>query len=180
MQRSECRQLGFSLIEIAIVLFLMALLASVAAVSARGMIGGATQQDLLAQIESLDAQARRQAQQTGQPVELVVDSDQGTITISAPDRYGDSMAIARYSLPAGYGFEQAWRWRRGQRDKQSLLNLQYDGMGITSTWGTTIAGPDTEEAITMLVLGETGQVLILEDDEQAQEILAQVHRRNPR
>lgn len=177
MRRSRRPHPGFTLIEIAVVLFLMALLASVAAVSARGMLGGATQQDLIAQLGSLDAQARRQAQQTGQEVRLELDSDASRVTLTRRGEQKDVM-LARYDLPSGYELSQAWSWRRDQRDWESPLVLLYDAQGVAATWGVTVTGPNDEEQVALLVIGATGQTIELEDDEQAQDILAQVHRRN--
>jgi type II secretion system protein H len=177
MKRRRHRQIGFSLIEIAVVLALMALLASVAAVSARGMIGGATQQDLLAQLRSLDAQARRQSQQTGQTIRLELDTDANRMTLTKPGTKGEAL-IAQYGLPGGYKLTQAWSWRRGQRDNQNPLVLLYDAQGVAPSWGVTLTGPDEDDEVALLVLGATGQAVELENDEQAQDILAQVHRRD--
>jgi len=171
------RQSGFTLIEIAVVLVLMALLATVTAVSARGMIGGATQQEVLAQIQSLDAQARRHAQETGRSVSLELDTTTNRLTLTQ-DQQQRAVALAQYELPRGYTLGQAWRWRGDARDMQTRIAVTYDPHGVAPTWGVTLAGIGSDQPTSLLVLGSTGQTTFWENDGQVQDILSQNHRRD--
>gem|GEM_PF-3529493 len=182
MRRRHERQHGFTLIEIAVVLVLMALLAATVALGSRGMIGGATREDILSQIESIDASARQYAQQTQQPVRLEVDRFTQRLTLSTPDR-PDVTPLPSYQLPRGYLLENTWKLHRGERISQNPLVLTYDPQGWTSTWGLALKSPtrssdEPPETDVLLVLGATGQTTRWESDESAQDILAEASRRD--
>lgn len=178
----HARQHGFTLIEIAVVLVLMALLAATVALGSRGMIGSATREDILSQVELIDASARQHAQQTQQPVRLEVDRFTQRLTLSTPDR-PDAPPLQAYQLPRGYSFENTWKLQRGERFVQNPLILTYDPQGWTSTWGLTLKSPprssdEPPKTDALLVLGATGQTTRWESDEAAQDILSQARRRD--
>lgn len=162
----------------------MALLASTVALSARGLVGGATSDDILGQIESLDTSARRHARQSGMAVQMQLDTTTGQVTLTESGQ-SDASPLGGYALPKGYELKDAWRMRRGERVLQPQLILTYDPNGVTSTWGVTLSPPGTPgseqpatETKALLVLGLTGQTTQWESDEQVRDILAQTQRRD--
>ena len=169
-------QYGFTLIEVAAVLVLAAMLAAVVVVSSRGMTAGVTAEEAIAQIESIDLQARRHARQTGHPVQITIDTHDGSLLLSQEDQ-SDS-PIAGYRLPRGYSMPKAWVWRGGQREERSQLVVHYDARGTSDDWGMSLKGSDQGAADFLFMAGATGQLIQLESDEQARDILAQVRRRD--
>ena len=169
---------GFTLIEITVVLFLVALLASAVAVSSRGMLRGATLDETTAQIGSLDADARRSAQRLGYPVELHLDTGTRQMTLLDPNQSGSS-PLGGYVLPAGYELRDAWRMVQGERVKGDEMVVRYSPDGTSTTWGLSLHAPSEEEpsqASVIVVLGMTGQLTEWESDEQAQDIFAAARR----
>lgn len=177
MRSIRSTQPGFTLIEIAVVLVLMALLASVVAVSARGMVGGATGEEVIAQIASLETEARQTAEQTGQEVVFVIDQDHGLLRLTTPKQYAGKQ-FSSYQLPAGYTIERTWVLRRGQQEFVGDLRLQYSRNTEALTWGVTLIEPGGTER-SFMIAGLTGQLTLLETDETARNILARLGRRHP-
>ena len=171
---------GFTLIEVALVLVLVAILASAVAFSGRGLLRGATMDDTIAQIGSLDAQARRIARRTGLPVDLHVDTD-GQRLILQDAQESDSTPLGSYTIPTGYELHSAWRRSGSERLQGGAMVVRYEPDGSAATWGFAIQPADAEQpdqANAVVVLGLTGQLSVLENDEQVQDIMATALRRD--
>ena len=163
---------GFTLIEIAVVIVLVGLLASAVAVASGGIIGGATREEAITQIGSLDAEARRLAKQRRRVLELVIDREGQTLLVRDPQAPSDP-PLSSVSLPGSQSLTKLWRRSRGEQVEQTSLTLRYEPDGTSPTWGLRIAGPDGQEQTqSILILGMTGQMTVWENDEQAQDILA--------
>lgn len=164
---------GFTLIEIAVVLVLVALLASAIAVSASGMIRGATLEETIAQIESLDREARQTAQRLSAPVELHINRETKQFILRAPDTPGEP-PLSSLVLSRRFELAQAWRLVQGEPQDDETLVVRYEPDGTATTWGLTISDRNTQDDLaSVVILGMTGQMTQWEDHEQAKDILAE-------
>lgn len=169
-ERSAC---AFTLIEIVVVLFLMALLASLIAVSANGMIRGATLEEVVAQIGSLDQEARRTAKRSGKSIELYIDTETKQLTLRNVDHQTEP-PLGVFSLPNTLEIGEAWRLNRGESQSDSVLVIRYEPDGTSTAWGLTLTDISSGETLNaILVLGMTGQMTQWKDHEEAQIILAE-------
>lgn len=174
--RTTC---GFTLIEISVVLFLIALLASVVAISSGGMIRGATLEEVVAQIESLDVEARRNANRLGHAVELKIDSESRKLTLADP-RNPEGPQLGGMYLPRTLELTQVWQMVGDEPDNATDVVIRYEPDGSATTWGLTISNPIQNEGLaTIVIAGMTGQATThWENDEQAKSILAEAFGRH--
>lgn len=169
-ERSVC---AFTLIEIVVVLFLMALLASLIAVSANGMIRGATLEEVVEQIGSMDQEARRTAKRNGNSIELHIDTETKKLTLRNVDNQIEP-PLGLFYLPNTLEIGRAWRLNRGESQSDSVLAIRYEPDGTSTTWGLTLTERNSVETLnTILILGMTGQMTQWEDHEESQNILAE-------
>ena len=170
---------GFTLVEIAVVLVLVALLASAVVVSSRGMLSGATREEVIARIGSLDAEARGIAKRLGRAVELHIDSDGQRLVLKDPQQ-PSSPPLSGYTMPTGTGFGDTWQMSRGEPIERDDLIVRYEPDGSSTTWGVSLRsqGVERQEASEVVVLGMTGQMNVWESDGQARDILAAALRRD--
>ncbi|MBX2851678.1 MAG: hypothetical protein KTR15_08040 [Phycisphaeraceae bacterium] len=161
------------MIEIAVVLVLVSLLASTVAMSAGGMLNGATLGETVAQIDSLDSEARRTAKRLGHTIELYIDSETRRLTLHDP-REPNAPPLGGITLPRTFELTQAWHLVRGEQQIETDLVIQYEPDGTATTWGVSISDPNTQEGLSSLAfLGMTGQMTQRENHEQARDILAE-------
>ena len=164
---------GFTLIEIAVVLVIVALLASAVAMSASGMLNGATLEETIAQIDSLDREARRTAKRLGNAVELHIDSEANQLTLRDPQQ-PSAPPLGGFALPRAFELTQAWRLIRGEQEGDTALVIRYESDGTATTWGLTLSDRNTQEQLNSVVLlGMTGQMTQWKNHEQGHDILAQ-------
>lgn len=171
---------GFTLIEIAVVLVLVGLLASTIAVSSGGILRGATHDEAAAQIAALDTEARVFAKRLGRPVELHLDTQLQSLILKEPAQLS-APPLSRYTMPAGHKVSQMWRVSLGERVKGEAVVIRYEPDGTAATWGLTLTSEgesDTSLTSVIAVLGMTGQFNRWESDDQVQGILAAALRRD--
>ncbi|MEM1356360.1 MAG: prepilin-type N-terminal cleavage/methylation domain-containing protein [Planctomycetota bacterium] len=163
---------GFTLIEIVVVLFLVALLASAVAIAAGGVLNNATRDEAVAQIGSMDREARRAATRLGRPVELRIDREARRFTLYDPAK-PNAAPLGGLAASSRFELTQAWRISRGKPVHENELVVRYGPDGTAATWGFTLSERNTQDGLTsVVVLGMTGQTTQWEDHEQAQDMLA--------
>lgn len=163
---------GFTLIEIVVVLVLVAMLASAVAMSAGGMLNNATQEEAVAQIDSLDSEARRTAKRLGRTVELHIDSETKQFTLRDPQK-PSSPPLGSYRLPHAFEITQSWRLIRGEPQNDTALVIRYEQDRTAMTWGLTISDRNAKEDVgSVMILGMTGQMTQWDNHEEASDILA--------
>ena len=179
---SDAREMkcsGFTLIEVVVVLFLIALLASLVAVSASGMVRGATLEEVVAQIGSLDQEARRASKRLGHTVTLHIDAEDRRLTIRDPQA-PDDPPLGGLSIPNAFEITEALRLNQGELVGGSNRVIQYEPDGTCMTWALTLSDRHSGEQLnTTLLLGMTGQMTQWQDNGQAQDILAETLGRHP-
>jgi len=95
---------GFTLVELAAVLVLLAVIGGTAALSLRGLGQVARTEDVVERLAAWDRQCRLLAMQSGQPVRMTVDLEDATLTRAWQSDRGDREPSG-WALPRGYRLE---------------------------------------------------------------------------
>lgn len=163
--RRACRGSAFTLIELVAVITLLAVLAATTLVTVQDPLQQAQLKRAVSGIASVDRRVRAAAggHQGG---ELRIDLDRGQIYPVWASRRGPRL---HYQLPRSVQIDRA-RTRR-QRADSGRLRLAVTASGLTDMYAVRLSTSRGHQAW-LLVLGTTGQTLILENDSDVERYFA--------
>lgn len=147
---------AFTLIELVVVITIMAVLATIAALSLGGVMDRYQIGRAAETIERFDARARREARVTGDVVIAKIDRSRGRLTIDVAGSDRD----ANFQLPSRVSISNMRMHRSGVSGGD--LNLVVDRKGQCSTYAVELTRGKMKRWLVML--GTSGQVIPLDDE----------------
>jgi len=156
------RQPGFSLIELMVVVLLLALLSSAAAVSLSTPIRNARAMDAQDIVRDADARARQEAVGNHQSVLIRFDTQSRAILRMDSDSLG--IIRARNALPWGFSLDRA-ETAEGGTD-----TIEISPSGFSRSYLVHLSGPSFDQWL--IVAGLSGQVTSTPSESDAMAVIA--------
>jgi prepilin-type N-terminal cleavage/methylation domain-containing protein len=163
---------AFSLVELIVVLLVLAIVAGVVAVSARGPLRKVGIERTVDEVVAFDQLTRQFARQQDRALKLLVDlsagefkrtDEEGRDVLGEPLRLAPGYRVARLRLA-------------GQDIASGQVAISCSALGLTPTYAVLLEGPGGRRQW-VLVAGLSGQIVGTSDDEQVQDILALLEAR---
>ena len=167
---------AFTLIESLIAVVLLGIISTAAALTFRSSLQSASTTDAIEQIKYLDSSARQRAKRFNQPVELIFDVTNSSLSRREGSKRNDESFHA--SLPRGFSIDQINI--AGQSTFNGEISLTCSPTGLTPSYALHLIGPNFDQWL--LFAGLSGQMTVIKNEETVQDILAatrQSPRRNP-
>ncbi len=161
-EKSPTVRRAFTLIELVVVMIVLALLSSLVVFSLRGTMDHHQLSRAVETFEIFDARARRDARSAQAQVLATIDRNRGRLTV------GDRRDGATYHLPRQVEIAEI-RLRRGSAVGSSM-SIDVGRQGQTPTYAVCFQRGKTSRWL--VVLGLSGQVIALDDQEEVDEILS--------
>ncbi|QOV90977.1 pilus assembly FimT family protein [Humisphaera borealis] len=174
---SNFRRPGFTLIEVAAVALLMAILAGAVAWSFSGPVASVRTADVLDRIKTFDGTARLAARNTGRPVTMQFDPYEGSMTRFDDRGQGEPFLAYRGVLPSGYRIERVRLPDSPATAGEGRTTVPCSIDGRTPTYAVCLSGGGKEHWL--LFAGLTGQVTEV-NDESAVDAIFETVRTGPR
>lgn len=169
--------LGFSLVELMVVLTILALAATLAAVSLAGPARTVARQDVLDRLVHEDELCRRHAQRHNVTMELLIDLDNQRLQRRIVGEHTAAAAqqtMAPWTLPQGYTVTNLIIQGHGPVQRQAAIH--YAPQGRSLSFAIQIASPPDElnqrTRQWLLIAGASGQVVPLDDEEAVDRVFA--------
>jgi len=163
---------GFSLVELAVVILVLAIAAGAVTLRLGGPLRAARLRDLTDEIVAFDRLSRTYAREQDQAVRLEVDLACGRFRRT--DAHGRETIGREVQLPGG------WRIARLLVGREDLgagaATIRYSRQGLTPTYALLLEDPGGTGRW-LLVAGLTGQVLEPNDEEEVRNTLAALQAR---
>ena len=157
------RRSGFSLIELSLVLFLMALMTIVVAFSVASAKDRVFAESLLGRIEHFDWRVRTRAQRSGRSETLEIDAAAGELRIVTDGADAATRDGLTLEIPASWRIaglretsSQTANGTRSRRSELRTLRLRVDPSGTTKTYAIALASKGGDVHWTVFS-GITGQ-----------------------
>ena len=163
---------GFSLIEVAVVILILGIMAGAVTLRLAGPLGRANLGTIMAEAASLDHLARTAAREQGRPVRLVIDLGEPALCAAGED--GADLGPA-YRLPSGYRLARLYLGNQTFNSGQTAV--QCSRLGHTATYGLEVEAPSGQRRW-LLVVGLTGQTVECENEAELRGILDATARGN--
>ena len=157
---------AFTLIESLIAVVLLGIISTAAALTFRSSLQSASTTDAIEQIKYLDASARQRAGRFNQPVELIFDLTNSSLSRREGNKRNDESFHA--SLPRGFSIDQINI--AGQSTFNGEISLACSPAGLTPSYALHLIGPNFDQWL--LFAGLSGQMTLIKDEESVQDILA--------
>lgn len=159
------RTRAFTLIETMLVVLLLAIVASAAALTFSQPIAQARADDAFDQLRSFDANARIAAKSSGKVVRVVFDLSDNRLD----RREGGNLKDTRYSvhLPAGCRIEAVRIGRQSTTFGEVPLDLS--AMGLSRSYAVHVVGPATDRWA--IFAGLTGEMNVVANETAVRQIL---------
>lgn len=154
------KRTAFTLIELAAVVALIALLTGVAIVKLGGPLRKATYESALQRIVALDQQTRFRAQ-AAQPGRIFIDLEACEL-VSFAGR-ADSQPANQVFLPPGFSIDEVVT--RSRRCADGSMEILIGPLGNSPTYAMKVSN-SRELSRWLLFMGRTGQFVYLESDDQ--------------
>ena len=172
------RRDGFTLLEIAVVVFIAALLAAVVSVAFARTLGEKRLENVVGALKEIDSEARRRARREGTPGVVRFDLGRGTIT---------QEVVRTRDPPKEYRLSRRLRIERllvagddGRRSTHGVVAIPVSTNGQTPSYAVFLSGREEEDATVLLFAGLSGQVRVLDDRDEAEELFGAHLRRDAR
>lgn len=159
------RRSGFTLIELAAVMVLVAILAATVGISLRGRVTKLRLETIANRLENLDRQTRDLARRQRQPMRLRIDTTSGTVEQGFASQ---TAPLKRVRVGEQVDIDQLWL-PRGRRSGSG--DILISAAGQSSTYALRLSSESGQRAW-LLVCGLSGQVVRVESDEAIQSLLA--------
>jgi prepilin-type N-terminal cleavage/methylation domain-containing protein len=157
---------AFTLIESLVAIVLLGIISTAAALTFRSSLQSASNTDAIDQIKYLDSSARQRAQRFNQPVELIFDLTNSSLSRREGSKRNDESFTA--SLPRGFSIDQINISGRSTFNGQ--ISLTCSPVGLTPSYAIHLIGPNFDQWL--LFAGLSGQLTLIKDEETVQDILA--------
>ncbi len=168
--RFDPQRPGFTLIEIVIAVSIMALLATMAALSFNRPMNRARTLEAIEQVKYLDASSRDFARRFGRNVQIAFDLSENRFErregTGHEATYGVNVASPMRLLAV-------WTAREQVNDGEAVIPIS--GKGLSPSYAVKLSGP--EGARWVLVSGLSGESAVYTDDEQIRAIFAKISLR---
>jgi len=167
---------AFTLIESLVVIVLLGIISTAAALTFRSSLQSAAATDAIEQINYLDSTSRQRSQRFNQSVDLIFDLTNSTLSRREGSKRNDESFIA--ALPRGFSIEQINI--AGQSTFNGEASLTCSPTGLTPSYALHLIGPNFDQWL--LFAGLSGQMTVINNEEIVQDILAPTRigaRRNP-
>lgn len=165
MKRARARH-GFTLIELALVMAILGVLATAAVLKLTPLLAGGRLEDAIGQVAEADRLTRHAARRTGRSFVLHFDRRSGEIT--RDDGEGDGWTLLA-RMPRGFGIAAI---RVGGGPESSTLGeVAVSTEGYGPTYAVHLRGNDGK-GVWLLVAGLTGQVSSSDDGNGAPDLQA--------
>lgn len=161
---------AFTLIELLAVIVLLGIISTAAALTFRSSLQSASSTEAVAQFKYLDSTSRQRAQRFNQPVELIFDTSNGTISRREGSKRNDESFTA--SLPRGFSIDAINV--AGNSIFNGEASITCSPTGLTPSYAIHLIGPNFDQWL--LFAGLSGQVTLVKDEETIQDILAATRR----
>ena len=161
---------AFTLIELLAVIVLLGIISTAAALTFRSSLQAANSTEAINQARYLDSTARQRAQRFNQPVELIFDVTNGTISRREGSKRNDESFTA--SLPRGFSIDQINI--AGNSIFNGAATINCSSTGLTPSYAVHLIGPNFDQWL--LFAGLSGQITFIRDEETIQDILAPTRR----
>ena len=161
------RRPGFTLVEVAAVTLVLALLAAGVALSFAGPIRSMRAGDAVERVRSFDATARLTARRSGRAVQMTFAESDGTLVRrDDPDGLDGGPVAYRGTMPGGYRVE---RFRSAGDDRDDAAGMgrgrsevRCSPAGLSRTYAVRVVGPGLDKWL--VFAGLTGQVTEARDE----------------
>lgn len=170
---------AFTLVEVAAVTLVLAVLAAGAALSFAGPLRSMRAGDAVERVRAFDATARLAARRSGRPVEMRFGDPPGTLARrdDADGRGGGTIAF-RGALPGGYGVDRVLQASGNDdvtNDDGRRAVVRCSVAGLTRSYAVRIVGPGLDRWL--VFAGLTGQVIEARDETNVEAIFDAARRR---
>ncbi len=155
---------GFTLVELVIVIVIMAMLSTIAAISLGGTIDRYRIAQAAETIERFDARARRDARITDHDVRASIDRSKGRLWVDAIGTNRDS----RYQLPQRVSISNIRLHRRSAVG--SDLSIEVDRLGHSPSYAVELTRGKLKRWV--VILGASGQVVPMDNESEVNELLS--------
>ena len=152
------RAMGFSLIELTVVLLVLAILAAVVAIKLEGPAGQARMTDVADRIAAMDSTVRGIAETRDKPLRLVIDLDEGRLHATDGRNDVGSPCVLPDRFCIG-----AVRTRDGERNA-GTVDIPVSRLGLTPTYAVRLEGPGGRKQW-ILVAGLSGERVEIDESE---------------
>ena len=141
-----------------------------AALTFRSSLQSASSTEAINQLKYLDSTARQRSQRFNQPVDLIFDLANGTISRREGSKRNDESFTA--SLPRGFSIDQINIV--GNSIFNGEVTIACSVTGLTPSYAIHLIGPNFDQWL--LFAGLSGQMTLIRDEETIQDILAPTRR----
>lgn len=155
---------AFTLIELVVVILIMAILSTIAAVSLGGTIGKYDLSRASETIERFDANARRQARVTHAPVEMLIDRNRNRLNVDASGGDRDSS----YTLPGRVEISNIRLHRSFSVGRSFEMSVSAEGQSLTYAVELTHG----KMKRWLIFVGISGQVIHAESEDEVDALFA--------
>jgi prepilin-type N-terminal cleavage/methylation domain-containing protein len=157
---------GFTLVEMLVVMVLLGIISTAAALTFHSSLQSATATDAISQIKYLDSTSRQRAVRFNQPVEIIFDLTNSSLSRREGSKRNDQSFTA--SLPRGFTIDQINI--AGQSTFNGEVSLTCSPTGLTNSYAIHLIGPNFDQWL--LFAGLSGQLTLIKDEATVQDILA--------
>jgi len=160
---------GFTLLEMVVVLAIMAVIATAAAISFQKPLRAARLERAMAGLEDADFRARTEARKRSAMVELLVDGGKNIATHSIAGSADGGQVRRTLALSGGLNIDRYWTAGRSTNDDRFGVWFSPDGQ--SNTYAVRVSDDDDHQKW-LVVVGATGQYVQLHEDRAVEAILA--------
>ena len=167
----RCRaqgRLAFTLIELVFVIVIMGVLATLAVLSTAGMMDRYKLSRAAETIEMFDARARRDARASHQPILAIIQRNQQRLVIGNPGDAASRPTAAQYRLPRSVEITEIRMRRRVTAGGN--FEIRFNREGSSPTYAVRLERGNMSRWL--VVLGVSGQVVVLENEGEVDEIMS--------
>ena len=157
---------AFTLIELIAVIVLLGIISTAAALTFRSSLQSASSSDAIGQLKYLDSSARQRARRFNQPVTLILDLTNSTLSRREGSKRNDESFTA--ALPRGFSIDQINI--AGQSTFNGAASIACSPAGLTPSYAIHLIGPNFDQWL--LFAGLSGQMTLINNEETVQDILA--------
>ncbi len=157
---------AFTLIEMLVAVVLLGIISTAAALSFRSSIHSASATDATAQIKYLDSTSRQRAQRFNQPVQIIFDLTNSTLSRREGNKKSEPSFTA--SLPRGFSIDEVNI--AGQSTFNGENAVTCSPAGLSPSYAVHLVGPDFDRWL--LFAGLSGQMTLIKNEATVQDILS--------